>query len=190
MCTIFVLYRICACIFNSRRICAQFCVLPFWFAWGFVLACSILVGYMHEFCILTCLTISWMKDPLGVLLIGENFPPLGKTTLFFFITYWGFVLIPLSWEFYQLHWGSFILQLLRGLLLCLGTTGESFYDTKICLGIWLMILTHEGVSRWFLSNSLRDVFYAFDPLWMLLRVFMFFGYLGHTSLPMGDRWCP
>ena len=140
---------------------------------------------MHEFCILTCLTISWMKDPLGVLLIGENFPPLGKTTFFFFITYWGFVLIPLSWEFYQLHWGSFILQLLRGLLLCLGTTGESFYDTKICLGIWLMILTHEGVSRWFLSNSLRDVFYAFDPLWMLLRVFMFFGYLGHTSLPMG-----
>ena len=58
-----------------------------------------------------------MKDPLGVLLIGENFPPLGKTTFFFFITYWGFVLIPLSWEFYQLHWGSFILQLLRGLLL-------------------------------------------------------------------------
>ena len=121
-----------------------------------MLACLILIGYMHEFCVLTCLTISWMKDPLGmlknllgflggVLLIGENFPPLGKTTFFFFITYRGFVLIPLSWEFYQLHWGSFILQLLRGLLSCLGTTGESSYDTKICMGIWLMILTYEGV---------------------------------------------
>ena len=135
MCTIFVLYRICACIFNSRRICAQFCVLPFWFAWGFVLACLILVGYMHEFCILTCLTISWMKDPLGVLLIGENFPPLGKTT-FFFITYWGFVLIPLSWEFYQLHWGSFILQLLRGLLLYQWGTDGVLKVLGPFLGLW------------------------------------------------------
>ena len=49
-----------------------------------MLACLILIGYMHEFCVLTCLTISWIKDPLGmlknllgflggVLLIGENY---------------------------------------------------------------------------------------------------------------------
>ena len=175
MCTILCSsFLICmgfrACMFNSRRI----------YAW--ILYFDLLNYFLDE------------RSTGDVEELTRDFMvvcySLGKTTFFFFITYWGFVLIPLSWEFYQLHWGSFILQLLRGLLLCLGTTGESFYDTKICLGIWLMILTHEGVSRWFLSNSLRDVFYAFDPLWMLLRVFMFFGYLGHTSLPMGDRWCP
>ena len=31
----------------------------------------------------------------GVLLIGENFPPLGKTVFFFLVTYWGLMLIPL-----------------------------------------------------------------------------------------------
>ena len=133
-----------ACMFNSRRI----------YAW--ILYFDLLNYFLDE------------RSTGDVEELTRDFMvvcySLGKTTFFFFITHWGFVLIPLSWEFYQLHWGSFILQLLRGLLLCLGTTGESSYDTKICLGIWLMILTHEGVSRWFLSNSLRDVFLCFWPI--------------------------
>ena len=55
-----------ACKFNSHRICARnlynvlarstpkgyvhkFCVLTFWLVWGFMPACSIPIGYMHEF---------------------------------------------------------------------------------------------------------------------------------------------
>ena len=41
-----------------------------------------------------------------------------------------------------------------------------------------MSLTHEGVFTT-IFDPLRDVFYAFDPLRMLLRVFMFFTYRGH-----------
>ena len=46
MCTNLDMYRICACIFNSFRICAQvsYCI-------GFVPAYSILIGYVHKFCI-------------------------------------------------------------------------------------------------------------------------------------------
>ena len=45
----------------------KFYVVPFWFVWGFVLVCLIPSIYVHEFYILICSTISWMKDPLGML---------------------------------------------------------------------------------------------------------------------------
>ena len=44
---------------------------------------------------------------------------LGRTFFFFFLTYCGLTLIPLRREFYQFYWGNFILQLSRGLPLCL-----------------------------------------------------------------------
>jgi len=52
MCTTSDLYRICACIFNSQRICAQLltCI-------GSMPAYSIPVGYVHKICILTCIGI-------------------------------------------------------------------------------------------------------------------------------------
>ena len=61
-----------------------------------------------------------------------------------------------------------------------------------------MSLTHEGVFTR-ISDPLRDVFYAFDPLRMLLRVFMFFAYRGHfchfwmyfwTTCSLAIRYAP
>ena len=53
------LYGICACIFNSRRICAWFL-----YCMGFVFACSFPVGYVHDFCIVweLCLHIQFLGD--------------------------------------------------------------------------------------------------------------------------------
>ena len=55
-------FVLCACRFNSRRICAQFitCI-------GSMPIYSILGGYVHNFYIQICLTNFWMKDPLGML---------------------------------------------------------------------------------------------------------------------------
>ena len=81
MCTSSVLYGIYACIFNSQRICAQVMHSSFLTCMGFhacmfnslricaqILTCigfvsaySILEGYVHNFCILTCLTIFGWK---------------------------------------------------------------------------------------------------------------------------------
>ena len=102
----------------------------------------------------------------SVLLIGENFPPLRKNCILLSYGSWGLMLTPPSRGFYQLHWGNLILQLLRGLLLCLGPIEESYW---ILIGICLIILTHKEVFI-MISDSLRDVFYTFDPLGILLTL--------------------
>ena len=99
----------------------------------------------------------------GVLLIRENFPPLGKNCILLSYGSWGLMLTPPSMGFYQLHWGNLILQLSRWLFLCLGPTGESYW---ILLGICLIILTHGEVFI-MIFDPLGDVFYAFNPLGML-----------------------
>jgi len=43
--------------------------------------------------------------------------------------------------------------------------GENLLSCEL-LGIWLMVLTHEGVSL-VISNLLRDVLDPFNPLEML-----------------------
>ena len=55
--------------------------------------------------------------------------------------------------------------------MCLGPTGESFHDTL--LGIWLTVLTHEGVSL-AISDPLRDALNAANPLGDVLRVLVSF----------------
>ena len=172
-------------------------------------ACSIPLRYVHEFCILTCLTIVWMKDPLGMLedspgrrillrsvlvmiLIYHKvlmvYGPLGGGSLleisWWCIAHWGTFLYwgIIIFFFLVTHWGLMLLhprggfinsvgEILScnsrgGCILCLGPMGKSFYDTKIWLGISLMILTHRGVFT-MIFDPLSDFFF-FDPQGLFL----------------------
>ena len=82
MCTNSNLYRIYASIFNSHRICAR--ILAYIES---VLAYLILVRYVHNFCILTCLTIFGMKDPLGMLKHSLGSIILFRSVLVMILTY-------------------------------------------------------------------------------------------------------
>ena len=92
------------------------------------------------------------------------------------------------------YWGNFSLHLSRELIMCLRLKGESVYDTRFTWDlvygldsqrsfhddVWstegcLMLLIHWWYFWWF--RSTRD---TFDPLGMLLRVFMLFAYWGHS----------
>ena len=93
MCKNFNLYRICACIFNSWRICAQVLCSSFLTCMGFrvcmfnshricawllycmgsMLSYSIPVGYVHDFMCSDLLDYFWMKDPLGMINVRDIF---------------------------------------------------------------------------------------------------------------------
>ena len=67
--------------------CTIFFHCSFLIVWGFMPACSIPIGYVHEFCILTCLIISWMKDPLGMLKNSLGSILLLRSVLVMILTY-------------------------------------------------------------------------------------------------------
>ena len=193
----------------------KFYVVHFLFVWGFVLACSIPSVYVHEFYILICSTISWMKDPLGML---ENtlrsiiplrsvlvmiltyhevlmvYGPLGTPwrcvahwgtflhrgiiIFFFHITHWGLMLTPPSRGLYQLHWGNFILQLSRGLLLCLRPMRESVYDTGFT---WDLVNDLDSL------RSVHDDFWSTEGCFFILSIH--WGYFWGFQSTRDIFWC-
>ena len=95
----------------------KFWFVHLWFVWGFMPACSIPLRYVHEFCILTCLTIVWMKDPLGMLEDSPGRRILLRSVLVMILIYHkvlmvygplgGGSLLEISWWCIA-HWGTFL----------------------------------------------------------------------------------
>ena len=59
---------------------------------------------------------------------------LGKIFFFSIMTYWGTDFDSTHEGFSSIPWGKFSSQLLRGLPLCLGSTGESFHAIVLYWG--------------------------------------------------------
>ena len=145
------LYKIYACMFNSRRICAQVLYSDFLtiFLWKIYWDAKGLTGEYNsmEKCFGDDSNLPWSLNDVwpteegvvywGLLMVccslGTSFH-WGMIIFFFLTNHWGLKLTPPSRGFYQTLLGKFILQLSRGLLLCLGLMGCPFMISSL-LGI-------------------------------------------------------